>query len=227
VHGGAFDQLIEEHTERTFGDLPWIEHAQGPCSSVTGIGKGFFSLGFPFCVEDLQVFAIEKDLSAQRDRAQEGNTGGDPAHGPEIGGDVLSDVTVSAGGRQLEPSRGIGDLDTGAIQFRFDGKARHGAEAVEQTSVKLGELQGGVGVIEGEHTNCMAHLGGISTSFAADALGGRVWGAQVRVGVFQVAQLSQEGVEAAVVDCGVVEDIVAVVVGVDLADQGVVLLVGG
>ena len=136
--------------------------------------------------------------------------------------DVLAGLAVAARARLDETPALVDDLDARAVELRLDAEARRLAvgQAVDHAPVELGELLGGVRVVEREHPHRVLDLHHLRARLAADALGRRVGRDELGVRLLERAQLAQQRVELGVAHDRVVEDVVAVVVRVESRARG-------
>jgi len=82
------------------------------------------------------------------------------AHRAQVGGDVLADAPVAAGGAQREKTFDEGDFDANAVDLGFDHEGGLVAmEPFDDPVLKRRKLVGAVGVVEGQHGHVPHHLG--------------------------------------------------------------------
>ena len=212
--------------ERPFGGERRVELADRAGGRVARVGEGRLAgLGAAlvqrFEVGDRQVdLAAHFDqlgrvLDAQRDRADRA----------QVAGHVLADPPVAAGRAAGQHAVLVGQGDRQAVDLRLGRVAELGAVDVEPLEVVAHPRLPGAqlllvaGVGQREHLLGVLDLLEAVERRRADALGGRVGRAQLRVLGLDVAQLVEQRVVLVVADQRVVEDVVPVVVPRQLAPQ--------
>ena len=93
------------------------------------------------------------------------------------------------------------------------------AGELADAAVPVGELFGGVGVVEREHGAGVADLFEAFGGLAADALGGRVGGEQLGVRGFDALELVHEDVVLGVRDFGGVEDVIEMLMAAEVGAE--------
>ena len=92
-------------------------------------------------------------------------------------------------------------------------------ETFADAPVEVDDVLVAEGVVERQHRHGVHDLGELARDGAAHPLGGRIRRHEIRVGALEFAQLAEERVVARVGDLGIVEDVIAVVVVLDLAPE--------
>ena len=219
----ALDDLIEQGPQRAAGHLARVEHPHGPRGGVARVGERLEPLRLALRVERLEVAPVDDDLAPERQAARVPDAKRHAPDRPDVVGDVLAGRAVAPRARLDEPPAVVHHLDARAVELWLDAVARVFSlgQAVDHAPVELRELVRRVGVVEREHPDLALHLGhGRYARLAAHAARGRVGRGKVGVLALDRAELAHEPIELRVREERVVEDVVAVVVGLDLAHEG-------
>lgn len=150
---------------------------------------------------------------------------GDVRDGADVGGDVLADAAVAAGGGAGEAAVFVGEVDGEAVDLQLAQEVvAGGADLLGDALGPGGEFLVVEGVVEGEHPLAVLDGGELRLVLPGDLLGGRVGGAQRRVLLLQFGEGAQLPVELGVADDGLVVDVVAEAVLLDLFGEVLVAL---
>ena len=145
---------------------------------------------------------------------------GDAPHLAQVVGDVLPGLAVAAGRAEHEFAVAVHQAHGQAVDFQLGDHAEPLAvQQVGDAAMPRLQVLAAEGVGQAEHGYGVFDLGEPVGGAAADHLGGRVGGAALRVGGFQVAQFPHQGVVLAVADDRGVVVVVPVVVEPDLVAQ--------
>ncbi len=146
----------------------------------------------------------------------------------DVGGDVLPDATVAAGGGLHHAPVAIGDRDRDAVDLEL-AHERNGRvvgtllfdDAAFEPLTPRRQLGGIHGVVERGHRRAVLDRSEGGRARTADRLGGRVGGDQRRVQRLDLVEATYQRVVLGVGDLGCVELVVELVVMVDLlAEHG-------
>ena len=94
------------------------------------------------------------------------------------------------------------------------------AQGPPDPAIEFAQGLPGKGVLHPQHRHLVGQGGEAGQGLPAHPLGGGIGGAQLRVALLQLHQLLHQAVKFGVADDGVVQDMVAVVVLLDLPPQG-------
>jgi hypothetical protein len=164
---------------------------------------------------------------------------GDGADGSDVVGDVVAGGSVAAGGGVFEFAVAVEEGDGDAVDFGFYGDGDVGAAEVfaeafvegDEVVLGAGGVLGGDGfggeledVVDAEHGDGVGDFLEAVDGFAADAEGGGVGVVELGVLFFEGFEFAEEGVVFGVGDfgcgLGVVEAVVAIEFGAEVADSG-------
>ena len=212
--------------QRARGGQLGVELADRAGGGVARVGEGRLARLGALLVERGEGRQRQVDLAAhleQRRRVLDAQR--DRADRAQVLGHLLADLAVAAGGAAHEHAVLVDERDREPVDLRLGHEARRrpsprpGAPASAPSAHPGGHLLLVARVGERQHRLEVAHLLELVERLGADALRGRVRRPQLRVLGLEVAQLVQQRVVLGVRDLGVVEDVVAVVVVVELPPQ--------
>ena len=157
-----------------------------------------------------------RDLDSRRRRAAE-HAQRDRLDRAEIDGDVLSALPVTARRTAHEDAVLVDERHRRAVDLRLEdvGDGLVGVETLTHIVGPLLQRLPGRDLLEGAHRREVRHLREAGRGRCADALRGRIGSDEVGMLVFERPQLVEQHVVGAVVDLGIVEDVVAVIVVLD------------
>ncbi len=198
------------------GDDLGVEPAQGPGAGVAGVGKGLLAVLQPLAVE------LKKGLLGKVDLAAHGEEGGqvfaaqaqgEGAHRRQVGGDLLADPAVAAGGAPPEDSPLVDQLHRGAVELGFGDPGEtlapgFAAQKVEELA-DFFLIESGV---EAEQRRDVLDPGERLGGGRPDPPGGGVGAGELGKGLLQLLQAGEEPVVDGVGDDRIVLDVVAAVV---------------
>ena len=228
---GAGADAVHHQAQRAGGGDPRVLLAQAAGGGVARVGERRLALLDQARVEVGERGHREVDLAAHLDqirhvgevvgRGQPGRHALDAAH---VRGDVLAGAAVAPGGGAHQPALGVGQVDGQPVDLQLAQVGHRAAGVALDPLGPGGQLLVGEGVVEREHPLGVGDRREVGGEGAADALGGRVGGAQRRVFRLQRLQLPQLRVELRVGDRRRVQHVVAVLVfGQLLTERGVPL----
>ena len=224
VAAGA--EPVAPDREGAFGGQGGIELADRAGGGVAGIGEGRLAGRGAALVQRFEVGDRQVDLAADFDQLRCSlNPQRDRADRAQVLGDVLAAAAIAAGGAADQHPVLVGERDRQAVDLRLGRVAElRGADVESLQVVAKPRLPGAQlllvsGVGEREHRLGVLDLAEALQRRRADPLGGRVGAAQLGVLGLDRPQLIEQGVVFVVADLGVIEDVVATVVVLELAAQ--------
>ena len=226
---------VAPHRQRPRGRELRVELADRAGGRVARVGEGGLARLGALLVELGERCQRQVDLAAhldQRRRVVDAQRYG--ADRAQVLGHVLAHLAVAARGPAHEHAVLVDQRDRQAVDLGLGHEAHVAHRHVLAGQVALaaqhpgGQLLLVARVGQRQHRRQVRHLGELVERLGAHALGGRVGRHELGVLGLEVAQLVQQRVVDVVAHLGVVEDVVAVVVMVELAPQlGGPLLVAG
>jgi len=230
-------QRVDEDVQAALCRDAGVLLAQRPGRGVSRVGEGFLPLGLQRPVQLLERLAAHEDLSPDLQDVQgcrlPAKAQGDRGHRLQVLGDILAQPPVAAGGAPNEPALLVQQGDAQAVHLGLaDVGEGFAGEGPLQARLEFPDLLGGVGVVQAEHGHPVLDRGEAFGHGAADALGGGVWGGELRVGRLQLLELVEQAVILRVGDLRPGQDVVAVAVVVQeraklLGPGGGILFLGG
>ena len=224
--GGApidADEAVEVDAERLAGRHRRILLAQEAGRGVARVGQQRLA-GVPqLLVEPVEVLEAQEDLAAHLQpggrivAAQPVRHGADRA---DVGGDVLADVAVAAGGPADELAVLVGDRDRDAVDLRLADVGRSHGRAPSRTRSRQATSSSSSNTLSSDSRRAECLTG----ANRADGAPPTRWVGESgvsRSGCFSssAAQLAQQPIEVGVGDLGRVEHVVAIAVVLDLRAQ--------
>ena len=240
-------EVVEIGVELTcchHGRLLALERAAG---GVARVGKEGLLGGFALAVEGLercprhQHLATDLELAGPRRhglggrRSKEvglpvGSHGGHcrarlqlegyGADGADVGRHVVALHAVAARDGAHEAPVLVVERDAQAVELQLAANLKRlAAQALADALVELAHLILVVGVGEREHRPLVSHGNELLREVAANALSGRIGVVELGVALLQVLQLAQQGVELLVGDGRSIQHVIVVVVAVQLGAQ--------
>ena len=164
--------------------------------------------------------------TSPRTSSRVGRAGGEAlghdADGANVGGDVLADAAVAAGGGLDEAAALVGERHGEAVDLQLGDERGAGiAEPRCDAAAPRHQLRLVEGVVEALHRHPVRHLGERRRGSPAGTLRGRVRRDEVGVLLLQGAQLADQRVELGVGDGRLVEIEVAMLMLADLGPEPV------
>ena len=219
-------EAVAPDRERALGGERGVELADRAGGGVARVGEGGLAGLGAALVQRFEVGDRQVDLAAHLDqRRGVVDPQRDRADRAQVAGHVLADPAVAAGGAADQDAVLVGERDRQAVDLRLGRVAElrggdvEALEVVADARLPGAQLLLVAGVGEREHRLGVLDLLEAVQRRRADPLGRRVGAAQLRVVGLDRAQLVEQRVVGVVVDLGVVEDVVAVVVVLELAAQ--------
>ena len=228
-------QKIGEENQPPVGDDGWLKRAQRSRGGVARIDEGRQSFALALLVQALEGgfghhhFAAHLECLPLRERTFRSwslrNAERHAADGADVRGDVFAGLAVAARQAHGEPSVAVRaglvtqrhaqavELEFGRI---FDGQS---AGQFVHAAVPVGQLFGGVGVVEREHGPRVLRLFEALGRLAAHALRRRVGRDQLGMRRFKSLQFVHQRVVLGVGDLGRVENVVEMLVAAQFFAQ--------
>ena len=221
-YGTVPEQLPGQERESPCCDLPAVQQLHGAAGGIAGIGEAGLAPGIALAVELLPALAGQKDLAPHRElsRCLRRQAQRDVSDGAGVLRHQLAGLAIAPGEGLHQQSVLVAQGQGEAVHLELGGVARGGfRRQLPPADLPLGELRGGVGVVQAEHGHGVAALLEGVHRRCAHALGGTVGIGVLRMGRLQVPQLALQGVVFRIRDRGLVQHIVAMAMGSHLARQ--------
>ena len=139
---------------------------------------------------------------------------------PDIGGHVVADLAVAAGGPRYEHPIDVPQTHRQAVDLVLDDVVIiRGVQLLADPLIERPELVGTVGVVHAEHGDGVAHGREFPQRPAGHALGGRVRRDDLRVLGLQGLELREEPVIVLIADLGLILNVVQKIVPADLTPK--------
>ena len=216
-------QAVEVDADRARGGDVRVLLAQQAGGRVARVREQRLAGGAQLLVDAVEVGEPQERLAAhlqpvgRRIRPQLRRHAAD---GPHVGGHVLADLAVAAGGAAREPSLLVDDGEGDAVDLRLADVAGLAAEPLDDAIAPGGQLLVVERVVEGEQRRRVPDgREQRRDRDAAHALGRRIGRQQLGVLLLERVELAHQLVEVGVRDLGRVEHVVAVGVVIDLRAQ--------
>ena len=227
------EQEVGEEHQPPIGDDAGLEGAQRAGGGVARIDGRRQALALALLVEPLKGGLGHDHFAAHFKGLRQAGflepLGGDgerhAANGADVGGDVFADLAVAAGdagdrGARRRLGRLVVQRHAQAVELELGGVFdRQRAGQLAHTAVPVGQLFGGVGVVQREHGPRVAHFFEALGRLAADALGGRVGGEQFGMRGLKALELVHQRIVCGVGDFRRVENVIEVLVTAQLGAQ--------
>ena len=124
----------------------------------------------------------------------------DAADRADVGGHVLTDGAVAAGGGAHQAAVLVGEADRQAVDLQLSAVVDVGADGAANAAVEAADLVERERVLQAEHRRAVPHLRELLRRLAAHALRRRVGGDQLRVLLLEPAELEEQRVELGIRD---------------------------
>ena len=188
IQAGARTDAVHVHAQRARGGHRRVLLAQRSCRRVTRVREGVLSGGNHGLVELLKIGGGDEHFAADFNffgMVLAGQLLRDARNGAHIVGDVFAGGAVTAGCRAHKGAVAVEQVHRQAVNFQLGQPLRCAAGEVLDVLFGLGQpgaqLLEGEDVLEGVHALQVGDGRESFDGFAADFLGGRVVGDQVRV----------------------------------------------
>ena len=218
--------VVREESQRPRPGDPGIELPQRARGGVSRVLEWLLPFGRKLAVHALEVGDREDRLPPHRQTCgyiRSGKPQRQRSDCPEIRGDVLANPTVAARRAAAEHSFVVHELHREPVvlglQGVLDGSphqlALHALAELPQFGLFLN-------AVERQEWGDVLHLGEGVGDTARDPLGGRVGSCERRILRFQGLQVPKQAIVSGIVDLGIVEHVVAVIVVPDPLGQALV-----
>ncbi len=200
----------------------WIELAQRAGGGIARIHKGLFSPRLRLPVETQKPLVTDEHLTAhlQARRCLTLQAQGYRGDGADIAADVLAGSAIATGGAAHQHAVFVEQADRQTIELRLGGVFHLlYLQAFADPAIEIGQLFVIKGIVQGQHGQRMLHRAKGLDGFGADPLGRGIRGDGIGMTLLQFLQFAQQAVVFGVGDLGVVEDVIAVVMVMQLGAQ--------
>jgi len=230
--GADLAQAVAAELQRPAGGDLRIQLAQAARCGVARVGEGLATRLQLRGVQALETGLGHEHFAAHFQRGRptaalqlEGNV----AHGAHVDADVFTGGAVASGGPAHQYAVLVQQADRQAIELGLaavlhrcattEQVASRQIQAFVDPAIELAHVDFFEGVTEAEHRDFVTHLGEGRKRSAADTLGRRVTGHQLRVLGFKGLELVEQPVVFRIRNARLVQYVVAIVVLVQLSAQ--------
>ena len=216
-------QAINEYVQGTFRRGAGVQLTQRPRGRVSWVGVRGFATRHALLVEQLELRLREVDLAPDLHRRRYvavADPKGYALDGPKVEGDVFPNHSVSPGRALNEDTVFISQGDRQSVVLQLADEVdvltlQHTCDS----PVPCHELIVIEGVSEAVHGTRVPDLLEALSRFRTNALGRRVRSNELRMLLFNIDKLFDEGVVPSVADFGLVQHVVQVIVLVDFVTK--------